>query len=152
MIHSHEDEEDRHPYWYGRIIGVCHALVRHIGPTSRSTEVRRMDFLWVRWFGRDLGYQSGWTAKRLHRLGFMDATDIGSFGFLNPDDVIRAVHLIPGFNFGRTSNLLGPSIARPASEMDEDWTYYYVDSYVSLLSFLEAEPTSCPGLSIVTCS
>jgi hypothetical protein len=34
MIHSHEDEEDRHPYWYGRIIGVFHALVRHIGPTS----------------------------------------------------------------------------------------------------------------------
>jgi hypothetical protein len=61
----------------------------------------------------------------------MDATDLGSFGFLNPDDVIRAVHLIPGFHFGRTSNLLGPSIARLASEMDEDWIHYYINPYVS---------------------
>jgi hypothetical protein len=54
MCLSREDPDDAnsHPYWYGRIIGVFHALV-HIGSRSKSTEIQRVDFLWVRWFGRD---------------------------------------------------------------------------------------------------
>src|SRR5438876_11157214 len=31
MVLSHESEEDPHPYWYGCIIGVFHALLHHVG-------------------------------------------------------------------------------------------------------------------------
>jgi hypothetical protein len=126
MVLSHEDEEDeskRHPYWYARVIGIFHANVRHVGPNSTSSEPQKMEFLWVRWFGRDLTYRAGWRAKRLHRLGF-DEQD--PFGFLDPNVVIRGVHLIPAFAHGRTSEKLPPSIARQPSENDEDWIYYYV--------------------------
>ncbi|KAJ7119056.1 hypothetical protein C8R44DRAFT_878566 [Mycena epipterygia] len=34
MVLAHEDEEQSspHPYWYGRIISIFHAKVRHVGP------------------------------------------------------------------------------------------------------------------------
>jgi hypothetical protein len=132
MVLSHEDEEDeskQHPYWYARVIGVFHTQIRQIIPGSRLTAPERVDFLWVRWFGRDLSTSTGWKAKRLHRLGFVpnDGTDSGAFGFLNPKDVIRAVHLIPTFAYGRTSDLLGQSIARQPAEEHEDWVYYYTN-------------------------
>lgn len=33
---NEEENEDPHPYWYARIIGIFHANVRHIGPNSKS--------------------------------------------------------------------------------------------------------------------
>lgn len=39
MVLSPENEDennDPHPYWYARIIGIFHAHVRHIGPDSKS--------------------------------------------------------------------------------------------------------------------
>lgn len=131
MVLSCEDEEDmdkQHPYWYARVIGIFHANVQHrdarVGPASRCSEPQKMEFLWVRWFGRDLHHRAGWKAKRLHRIGF-DEQD--QFGFLDPNDVIRGVHLIPAFAHGRTSDKLAPSMARHPSENDEDWAYYYVN-------------------------
>jgi hypothetical protein len=129
MVLSHEDDdEDPHPYWYARIIGVFHAQVRHTGPQSKLKDVQRMDFLWVRWFGRDLSYKAGHAMKRLYRLGFIDSKDLGAFGFLDPDVIIRGVHLIPAFAYGRTSSLLAPSIARQPNENDSDWVFYYINS------------------------
>jgi len=123
MVLSQEDEDGNpHPYWYARIIGVFHTLVQHVGPLSHSDEPRRMEFLWVRWFGRDLTCRTGWKAKRLHRVGFLPSDDPGAFVFINPHQVIRGVHLIPAFVFGRTPT----SAARATSENNEDWVYYYV--------------------------
>jgi hypothetical protein len=129
MVLSHEDDECAHPYWYARIIGVFHASIQFTGLVSHPAiepEVRNMNFLWVRWFGRDLTYKSGWKAKRLHRVGFVDSQDPGAFGFLDPTHIIRAVHIIPGFAWGRTAALLPPSIARSPLEKDKDWIYYYI--------------------------
>ena len=70
-----------------------------------------MDLLWVRWFGRELGYASGWDTRRLHRLGFIPHDQPDAFGFLDPADVIRGIHLIPAFAHGH----------------DEEWVYYYVN-------------------------
>ena len=129
MVLSHEDEDSRHPYWYARVIGVFHALVQFKGLSSHPTieaGAHQMEFLWVRWFGMDLAHRSGWRAKRLHRVGFIDSEDTGAFGFLDPSHVIRGVHLIPAFAHGHTNNLLPPSIARLPSERDKDWMYYYV--------------------------
>jgi hypothetical protein len=123
---TREDGTPEHPYWYARIIGIFHAHVLHTGPNSRTSEPQRMEFLWVRWFGLDQEHPSGWHTKRLHRVGFVDGENEAAFGFVNPEQVIRAVHLMPAFHHGRGTSNLKPSIARPLTEKDEDWVYYYV--------------------------
>jgi len=129
MVLSHEDEDPRashHPYWYAHIISIFHANIRHIGPASQSSDPQKMDFLWVRWFGHDMTHQAGWKALCLYRLGFLDHEDPGAFGFLDPAAVICGVHIVPAPAYGRTTELLPPSIARQPSEDDKDWVYYYI--------------------------
>jgi hypothetical protein len=84
-----------------------------------------MDVLWVRWFGHDANYRSGFTARRLPRIGFFDGSEDRAFGFLDPNQVIRAAHLMPAFSQGRTQELLGPSIAHNEKD-EEEWLKYYV--------------------------
>lgn len=89
-----------------------------------------MDFLWVRWLGVDRSYNAGWAARRLHRVSFKKADDPSAFGFLDPSQVIRGIHLIPAFAHGTTDFFLGPSIARihPAGDtQDADWRFLYVN-------------------------
>ncbi|KAJ7753919.1 hypothetical protein DFH07DRAFT_744109 [Mycena maculata] len=127
MVLSHENEDDQnwHPYWYARVLGIFHADVRHVGPKAKSHKPVRMEFLWVRWFGRDLSFKAGWKAKCLHRLGFEEPEH--AFGFLDPAEVIRGAHLIPAFHYGCTTTLLAPSIARQPQENDTDFHYYYIN-------------------------
>jgi hypothetical protein len=85
-----------------------------------------MHFLWVRWFELDPKQRRpGIHAKRLPRVCFIEETDPEAFGFLDPSNVIRAVYLILAFASGRTTQLLGPSIARSAVDVDKDWSAYY---------------------------
>ena len=135
MTLSHEDQDDMDPgnifpYWFGRIIGIYHAAVMYTGPESHSEvpQPQRMEFLFVRWFGRDLNHRAGWRHRRLNRIRFVEGDDDAPFGFLDPQEVIRGVHLIPAFHYGRTREMLAPSrIARPDSDQDEDWKYFYVN-------------------------
>ncbi len=80
--------------------------------------------------------------KRPYCIGFIDGKDPDVFGFLDPDDVIRAVHLKPVFARGHTSDFLPSSIARRPDEFDKDWECFYVNMYVILsydwLCFLTA--------------
>ena len=94
-----------HPYWYARVIGIFHCMVHHHG---HSSEPKRMDFLWVRWLGLDTVAPGGWDRKRLHSVGFIPEDDPAAFGFLDPEQIVRGVHLIPAFARGHTSKLLGP--------------------------------------------
>jgi hypothetical protein len=134
MLLSHEDpneEIDAHPYWYARVVGIFHVDIIHNGPKSTSPERQRIDFLWVRWFGQDVSFKAGWTAQRLHRVGFLNANSVGSsaFGFLDPSMVIRSVHVIPVFAHGQTADLLHPpqSVARLPLNEECDWQYYYIN-------------------------
>lgn len=122
-----QDGDDAHPYWYAKIIGIFHALVRH----PDHPEPVSMAFLWVRWYGRDMKHPSGWKVKHLPRVGFVDSDDTLPLGFLDPTYIIRGCHLIPGFSYGRTDDLLPPSIVRLPADNDEDWICYYVNMYVS---------------------
>jgi hypothetical protein len=120
------------PYRFGRIIGIFHAMVLYNVPGSRIQvfESQHMEFLYVRWFtlAADQHYRGGWKTKHLHRIRFVDVDDTDAFGFLDPQDIIRGVHLIPVFQHGRTSELLPPSaIVRPQSDNNEDWKYFYVN-------------------------
>ncbi|EDQ99528.1 uncharacterized protein LACBIDRAFT_334986 [Laccaria bicolor S238N-H82] len=125
----HEDGMPEHPYWYARIIGIFHTQVLHTGPESRTSEPQHMEFLWVRWFGLDQEQPSGWRPKRLHRVGFVDGEDEAAFGFLDPEQVICVVHLMPAFHHGQGTSNLKPSIARPLTEKDEDWVFYYIGMF-----------------------
>jgi hypothetical protein len=118
-----EDPENQHPYWYARIVGIFHVMVSQVGS---GTTYEQMDFLWVRWYGLDMSSRSGFKAWRLYQVGFLDSNDdMGAFGFINPMDVIRAVHLIPAFHFGKTSLLLSLLLARCKDEGDEDYERYF---------------------------
>lgn len=88
MVLAHKDGDDAFPYWFGRIIEVFHADIVHTGVASKSIEPQQMDFLWVRWFGRDLSHKSGFKAKCLHRLGFLPDDQPGAFAFLDPQEII----------------------------------------------------------------
>jgi hypothetical protein len=100
-----------------------HADVRYKG------DQHRIEFLWVRWLELDPSYRGGYCKLRLHRLRFVKGTDERAFGFVDPSDVVRAVHLIPAFHHGKTTDYLDPSIARSMDhdDEDEDWKYYYVN-------------------------
>ncbi|KAH9009230.1 hypothetical protein EDB85DRAFT_1881856, partial [Lactarius pseudohatsudake] len=85
----------------------------------------------------DVPARSGFKAQRLHQVGFLDGHgDPGAFGFINPQDVIRAIHLIPAFQFERTSKLLPPSMARHEDEGNEDYERYYVNMFVDRDMFM----------------
>ncbi|KAG9110206.1 hypothetical protein FRC07_008220, partial [Ceratobasidium sp. 392] len=91
-----------HWFWYARVIGIYHANVSYSG--SRS---RRMDFLWVRWLCRMTDVEGGWDQCQLDQVGyFSDSEESHAFDFVDPADVIRAVHLIPRFAGGQTVSYL----------------------------------------------
>lgn len=120
-----------HPFWYARVIGIYHLRVTH-APTN--TVNKRIEFLWVRWFGLDPQWRGGHSHYKLDRIGFVPYGGPDEpFGFVNPDSVIRACHLIPAFEFGRTMDLLPESIFRPK---DGDYINYYVNRYNFLLNSL----------------
>jgi hypothetical protein len=137
MVLSHEDGIDGRPafpYWHARIIKIFHLMVRErtdgendeggVGPPVR------MDILFVRWYGFDSpDGQSGWGARQLHRIGFLPDTDDDShaFGFLDPNEVLQMVHLIPDFTTARTKTLLtGDSVAIPEPHAEGEYPVYYV--------------------------
>ncbi|KAF9522280.1 hypothetical protein CPB83DRAFT_744977, partial [Crepidotus variabilis] len=125
MVPSFEDCEDEdsqwQPYWYARVLNIYHANIHFHG----RPKAEKIELLWVRWFGKDPDSAGGPSILRLNRVGFVPASDAEAFGFLDPALVLRACHLIPAFNSGRTLNLLGPSFARDVGPQG-DWEKYYV--------------------------
>lgn len=51
-----------------------------------------------------------------------------AFGFIDPAQVIRSVHLIPVFSWGHTTKYLSErsTIAWGLNEPDDDWQLYYI--------------------------
>ena len=140
MTLAHEDDDNehqKHPYWYGPIMGIFHVMVQYTSPRSCSIDPQCMKFLWVRWYGRDLEHVGGWKAKHLHRVGFVDGEDPAAFGFLDPQEVICGVHLIPAFAHGQTADLLpSSSMTCTQHENHKDWQHFYVSMSVNFSSLL----------------
>ena len=121
MIRSCEDD---HPYWYCRIIGIYHVMVRHLGAASKNTRPQRMDFLHVHFFARTTRREGGWEKRRLIELAF-DAPEY-AFAFLDPALVIRAVHIIPAFRHGEDNEPLQSRLAHPLAG-EVDFNLYYLN-------------------------
>jgi hypothetical protein len=124
MVLAGDDDED-HPYAYAQSLAIFHCLVCH---PSLGNLTKRFDFMWVRWYERDRSHEAGWVRRRLHRLKFVNIEMDNPFGFVDPNEIVRAAHLIPAFAFGRTNEYLGrfESVARLGSDED-DWRFMYVN-------------------------
>lgn len=128
MVLSDDHDTKFHPYWYARVIGVFHAMVRFNSPRSKARQIQRMEFLWVRWYGLDCDMmKSAFEAKRMYQVAFLDGDSDEAFGFIDPSDVLRAVHLIPSFVDGYISEIGISPLARRPEEDNQDYVRYYVD-------------------------
>jgi hypothetical protein len=126
MTLSHEaGDTDPHAFWYGRIIGIFHVHIRYFQHRRYAPEIQHIPFLYVRWFGCDTSFQSGFRHKRYPRIGFDDPEY--AFTFLDPDQIIQGAHIIPGFAHKKSSDALGPSSAHRPSDNNQDWLYFYVN-------------------------
>jgi hypothetical protein len=118
----------QHHFLYARVLGAYHANVIYTGPGMRDYEARRFDFLWVRWFEvTNLG-SSGWSRSTLDSVHFPPIHGANSFGFVDPKEVLRGCHILPGFAKGRR-HVDGVGISRCAKD-SKDYKSYYVGRYV----------------------
>ena len=118
-------DDAQHPFWYARVFGVYHTNVYF----GRNGHPERVDFLFVRWFGRDPDWKGGPASLRLDRIGWVPENDpSGAFGFVDPARVVRACHLIPAFAHGKTTQLVHSSQTWDTSS--GDWVNYYVSRSV----------------------
>jgi hypothetical protein len=115
-----------HPFRYAKVLGIFHADVCYLGPLKdgrRDLCPRRVDFLWVRWYKvlpRDENHPLA-----LDRVAFHPINSEEAFGFVDPTEVIRAVHLIPQFAEGmlRTDGSLSSAWAND----EHPWKYFYIN-------------------------
>ena len=147
MVQSPETGAHAHPYWYAQVLGIFHTTAA-IFPSSKSSmpqvSSRRIEFLWVRWYGIEPGDRSGFKYAKLPKVGFVPETDRFAFGFLDPSFVIRGCHLIPAFALGRTRRLLRAksTLARKIGEK-KDWVNFYIGMYALSISVCPYSPTHC---------
>ena len=117
-----------HHFLYARVLGAYHTNVIYVGPGMRDHEPRRFDFLWVRWFEVVDPASSGWSNSTLDVVRFPPMHRNGSFGFVDPQDVLRGCHILPAFAKGRRQ-ADGVSVSRCAKD-GTDYHMYYVGRYV----------------------
>jgi hypothetical protein len=119
------ETKPQHPYWYARVLGIYHMDV--CLNVEGSVTRHEIEVLYVRWMAPVIGHQSGINRARLPKVAFVEESDRDAFGFLDPGQVIRGVHLIPAFASGRGTSSLrhGKSFGRPCSELD-DWEAFYI--------------------------
>ncbi|KIK36743.1 hypothetical protein CY34DRAFT_93881 [Suillus luteus UH-Slu-Lm8-n1] len=124
-----------HPFWYARVLGIFH-METWLNDGARPVK-QHLEVLWVRWLAPLRNHKSGTKHARLPKVAFVDESDPDAFGFLDPGQVIRGVHLIPAFASGRGVSSLrhGRSLARPEGELD-DWEVFCVGIFVDRDMFM----------------
>lgn len=126
LLADHKDGSDLsnpHHFLYARVLGAYHAKVMYFGPVVQGFETRSLDFLWVRWYEVVDPGCSGWNNSTLDAVRFPSMHEDNSFGFVDPNDVLRGCHIIPAFAKGkRTANI---SVSRYAKD-SKDYLLYYV--------------------------
>jgi hypothetical protein len=116
--------DNHHPFWYARVLGIYHANVIYIGEGNTDYSPHRLEFLWVRWYELT-DNNAGWGSRKLDAVSFSSMTREDSFGFLNPDDVIRASHVIPCMKEG-VARRDGTGLSHCAQD-HADWKLYYIN-------------------------
>lgn len=128
---------DNHPYRYARIIGIFHVEVQYLGPGSSNRGIQTLEFLLVRWFEVDQSATFGINSFKLPKVAFAcPESAYETFGFVDPSQVLRAIHLVPTFALGQVTDGLGTrSFARQQDpDSNQDWKAFYVNVYGTLSS------------------
>ena len=120
-----EGVEKVHPFCYARILGIYHVNVIYTGTGMVDYVAHRLNFLWVRWYQYSKAQSIGWRDYQLDMLHFLPMAHEHAFGFVDPQDVIRAGHILPAFKRGK-SHADGISISRCAGD-GADWQNYFVN-------------------------
>jgi hypothetical protein len=110
-----------HPFWNARVLGIYHVNAIYAGADFIDYNPRRLDFLWVRWC-KEVAI-GDWISGRLDRVSFSPMANSGSFGFLDPANVLRGCHIIPAFSQGPVHSD-GSGISCFAQDSN-DWQSYY---------------------------
>jgi hypothetical protein len=123
-------DDEEHPYLYGRVLDLFHVNVTNDGPNSLlpNGEVAVLQIAWVRWLEVDTSEgPCGFHSLRYPTVSFHKSSEPDAFGFIHPDEIVRAVHLIPKFKSRHTSEYLdAPSRGRPEAEIS-DWKHFNVN-------------------------
>jgi len=123
-------DDEEHPYLYGRVLDLFHINVTNDGPNSLlpNNDFAMLQMAWVRWFKLDTSQEpSGFHSLRYPAVSFYEGNEPDAFGFIHPDEIVRAVHLIPDFKSGHTVEYLDvPSRGRPETEIS-DWKHFRVN-------------------------
>ena len=119
-----------HPYIYTCVLGIFHVNVTYVGPGTIDYCSCCIDFLWVHWY-QYMEEDTGWDASTLDRVSFPPMADEHAFGFVDPDDVLRACHIMPQFSHG-LQHLDDTGISHCAQDAS-DWHFYYVNRFVFCL-------------------
>lgn len=116
------DDADDSPFIYARILGIFHVNAIQIGTATPDYTPQRFDLLWVRWFKKIT--TGSWKKHKLECISFPPMANDCSFGFLDPNDVVRACHIVPAFSSGvRHPDSQGLSLCARDSA---DFCQYYV--------------------------
>lgn len=127
LANNAPDDEglEKHPFCYARVLGIFHVNVIYTGTGMVDYVARRLDFLWVRWYRYSGAQSPGWKDYKLDMLNFPPVAHDDSFGFVDPQDVIRGCHVLQAFKRGK-SHANGISISRCAGD-GADWRNYFVN-------------------------
>ncbi|KAK0226896.1 hypothetical protein EDD85DRAFT_777476 [Armillaria nabsnona] len=93
-----------------------------------------MQFLWVCWYAFDSSVPSRFKVKHLPCLGFLPGDDSLVFGFVDPEHILHACHIMPVYHSGLMPDILAPSISCRFNEKHIDWIQYYMNMCVNLNS------------------
>ena len=131
MLLSDLQDHLDHPFLYARVVGIYHVNVIYAGPGMLNYEPMRFDFLWVRWFHMETSpSNAGWAASRLDRVSFPAMAQVDAFEFVDPEQVLRACHMIPTFSEGRHYRD-GVGLSKIARD-GQEWASYYVNRWVKV--------------------
>ena len=120
-----------HPYYYARVLSIHHVYAGIVPADQIAPESWQQFYVcFVRWFEVDF---DALRPRRPIPLRWA-RLDEDAFGFVNPDEVIRASHIVPVAMHGRSNDALPAySSVRTNEDTDQlDWNRHEVNQYVLL--------------------
>ncbi|RXW11255.1 hypothetical protein EST38_g14600 [Candolleomyces aberdarensis] len=122
-------------YLYSRVLGIYHANVSYIGVLpdgTRRYDSFRLDVVWGQWY--ETLDHPGKEEFQLDRLRLCPVGTPQSLHFIDPSDILRAVHLIPQFSLGKVDSL--PPKSRLVTPQESEWKGYYINRFVDRDMFM----------------